>query len=159
MPFYFKYFAALLLFFTSNSFAEVACKHSFTAVADAINNFDKHQTPTNAVDQYALGLMYFYIDGVFPQDYKKAVYWITKAAEQGHPYAQRDLSLFYYKGLGVVRNYVQSYKWALIARNNFNNNPELRNVNDTHLEKLFINLKSKMTKDQILETQALMKMI
>jgi TPR repeat protein len=33
--------------------------------------------------QFELGLMYRYGEGV-PQDYKQAVYWYTKAAEQGY---------------------------------------------------------------------------
>lgn len=149
-------FLLFFLFFANSSFAGIACKKSLTAVADAINNFDKtksSQTPKDAVNQYALGLMYFYVDGVFPQNPKKAVYWIKKAARQGHPHAQYDLSLLYYRGWGVVRNYVQAYKWALIARDEFKNTPELRNVNNTSLEELLSHLESKMKKDQIAEAR------
>lgn len=40
--------------------------------------------------QYSLGLCYAKGDGV-PQDYKQAVYWYSKAAEQGLAEAQESL--------------------------------------------------------------------
>ena len=46
-----------------------------------------NENPTNVDEQANLGLCYLNGNGV-PQDMKKAVYWITKAAEQGHVEAQ-----------------------------------------------------------------------
>jgi TPR repeat protein len=48
------------------------------------------ENPTTAQEQYELGLMYY---GV--QDYDKAIYWYTKAAEQGNSYAQVNLGVYY----------------------------------------------------------------
>jgi TPR repeat protein len=39
-----------------------------------------------------------------PQDFTKAAYWFTKAAEQGNVYAQSNLGLYYDKGEGVPQD-------------------------------------------------------
>lgn len=46
----------------------------------------------NAQAQYALGYMYYYGKGVIADD-KKAKYWFTAAALQGHPDAKRALKI------------------------------------------------------------------
>jgi len=53
-----------------------------------------------------------------PQDYKEAVKWYRKAAEQGHAYAQSNLGGMYYNGEGVVRDYETAYAWFNIAAAN-----------------------------------------
>jgi TPR repeat protein len=53
-----------------------------------------------------------YENGVgVPQDYKEAVSWYRKAAEQGFAGAQGNLGVMYGNGLGVPRDFVQSYMW------------------------------------------------
>jgi len=42
-----------------------------------------NDNPTDANEQYELGKKYYWGEGV-PEDKEKAVYWYTKAAEQGH---------------------------------------------------------------------------
>ena len=54
--------------------------------------------------------MYDKGEGV-PQDYKEAVKWYTKAAEQGDVDAQYNLGLMYYNGEGVPKDLVQAYAW------------------------------------------------
>jgi hypothetical protein len=49
----------------------------------------------------ALGLMYVNGKGV-PQDERKAVYWLTKAADGGHRVAEAQLGEFYEHGTGGV---------------------------------------------------------
>ncbi|MGR3218297.1 MAG: tetratricopeptide repeat protein, partial [Candidatus Anammoxibacter sp.] len=71
----------------------------------------------NVEAQYHLAVKYYYGRGV-AQDYKKAVYWYRKAAEQGDAMAQNSLGEMYESGLGVERNYVEAYKWILLAENN-----------------------------------------
>lgn len=44
----------------------------------------------NADAQYALGYMYYYGKGV-PKNYQEAMYWMTKAANQGQPLAKQAL--------------------------------------------------------------------
>ena len=46
--------------------------------------------PMNAEEQYELGKKYMHGDGV-PKDIEKALYWYTKAAEQGHVKAKEFL--------------------------------------------------------------------
>lgn len=45
-------------------------------------------------------------------DHAKAVYWYTKAAEQGNAYAQGQLSCCYCKGVGVAKDDIQAFNWA-----------------------------------------------
>jgi TPR repeat protein len=50
------------------------------------------------------------------QDYKQALYWYTKAAEQGDSMAQYSLGRIYEAGgQGVAIDYVAAYKWWSIA--------------------------------------------
>ena len=46
-----------------------------------------------------------------PQDYKEAVKWYTKAAEQGDVHAQFNLGLMYGSGHGISQDYKQAAKW------------------------------------------------
>ena len=46
--------------------------------------------------QFALGWMYWDGKGVL-QDYKEAISWYRKSAEQGHPRAQNDFGVMYAK--------------------------------------------------------------
>jgi TPR repeat protein len=71
----------------------------------------------NKGDAYAqtlLGTMYRCGDGV-PRDYKKAVTWYRKAAEQGNASAQSSLGEMYYFGYevfeGVPQDYNEAVKW------------------------------------------------
>jgi len=52
------------------------------------------ENPTDVDEQYELGLCYFDGNGV-PQDMKKAMYWFSKAAEQGRVEAQVFLGCHY----------------------------------------------------------------
>jgi len=45
------------------------------------------------------------------QDYKQAVYWYQKAAEQGYAEAQNHLGNMYRKGLGVSQDNAEAVKW------------------------------------------------
>ena len=46
-----------------------------------------------------------------PQDDKEAVKWYHKAAENGDPFAQFELSLRYEYGWGVPQDYKENAKW------------------------------------------------
>ena len=52
------------------------------------------------------------------QDYKTAVMWYTKAAEQGHARAQTVLGTMYANGEGVPENDVKAYVWVSMAKAN-----------------------------------------
>ena len=60
--------------------------------------------------QYDLGEMYRIGQGV-PQDYKEAVKWYTKAAEQGIAFAQYILGVSYSEGIGVPKDDKEAVKW------------------------------------------------
>ncbi|RJX32879.1 MAG: hypothetical protein C4525_09730, partial [Desulfarculus sp.] len=61
--------------------------------------------------QFNLGILYYHGRGV-PRDYKQALYWFRKAAEQGHADAQFNLGILYYHGRGVPRDYKQALYWS-----------------------------------------------
>lgn len=49
------------------------------------------------------------------ENYRRAVYWYTKAAKQGYADAQYQLGLCYYEGRGVKQNYKKAVEWWLKA--------------------------------------------
>jgi len=46
-----------------------------------------------------------------PQDFSQARHWYEEAANQGDPFAEASLGLFYGAGKGVKRHYVLAYTW------------------------------------------------
>ena len=65
---------------------------------------------------YALGYYYDSGRGV-PKDYKEAIKWYMKAANQGYIEAQYNLGLLYMKGKGVPQDYKEAFKWYTEAAN------------------------------------------
>jgi len=45
------------------------------------------------------------------QDYSQAKHWYEEAANQGEPFAEASLGIFYGAGKGVKQDYVLAYKW------------------------------------------------
>lgn len=45
-----------------------------------------------------------------------AAQWWQRAARQGHPYGQTQLSSCYSSGTGVTQNYAEAYFWRLVIR-------------------------------------------
>jgi TPR repeat protein len=54
-------------------------------------------------------------DGVVA-DKAEAAKWFRKAADQNYPAAQYNMGVFYYNGDGVKKDFIEAYKWLLIAR-------------------------------------------
>ena len=79
------------------------------------------------------------------QDYKEAVKWYTKAAEQGNAPAQYNLGVMYGKGEGVLQDNVYAHMWFNIASSN--GNEISRDNRDIVAER--------MTPDQLAEAQRL----
>ena len=52
------------------------------------------------------------------EDFKEAVKWNQKAADQGDAMAQTSCAVMYYKGEEVEQNYVTAYAWCNIAVTN-----------------------------------------
>jgi len=92
---------------------------------------------------YELGLKHETGKGV-PQNYKEAVKWYTKAAEQGNAKAQYSLGLMYFNGQGgVPQDYVIAHMYCNLAAMNGDKDAI---VNRGIVEK-------KMTPTQIAESQ------
>ncbi len=82
------------------------------------------------------------------QDFKEAVKWYQKAADQGDAIAQNAIGVAYGMGEGVGQNYVTAYAWASIAATNGNNiAPRFKSEF----------LEPKMTLAQIAEAEELVK--
>lgn len=75
--------------------------------------------PSDQWEQYNLGYSYeFGTNGV--KDYKKAVYWYMKSAEQGHSWAQYAVGFAYEFGKGVCVDFVQAVAWYRKSANQGN---------------------------------------
>jgi TPR repeat protein len=77
------------------------------------------------------------------QDYKEAVKWWTKAAEQGYAKAQYNLGVMYSQGQGVLQDHAKAHMWYNIAA--AHGLEQARTNRDT--------LAEKMTSEQIAEAQ------
>jgi uncharacterized protein len=64
---------------------------------------------------------YMTMEGVAPQDFRMAVRWYRRAADQGNSLAQRRLGLLYERGDGVTKDYVQTYMWYKLGTANGGN--------------------------------------
>ncbi|MCL2076532.1 MAG: sel1 repeat family protein [Betaproteobacteria bacterium] len=64
----------------------------------------------DAVAQFFLGVRYESGQSVL-RDYRQAVNWFQKAAEQGYAPAQHDLGVMYEDGRGVPQDYRQAVNW------------------------------------------------
>ena len=51
------------------------------------------------------------------QDYEKAFFWFSLAAEKGHASAQNNLGVMYRDGIGVDEDFEEAFIWFLIASN------------------------------------------
>lgn len=64
----------------------------------------------NADAEHLLGLMYYMGRGL-PQDYKQAMFWHRKAADQGKADAQYVVGAMYYTGNSVLQDHKQAVVW------------------------------------------------
>jgi TPR repeat protein len=53
--------------------------------------------------------------GLVPKDYKEAMRWYLKAADQGSAAAQLNIGLMHENGRGVKRNYAEAMRWYKLA--------------------------------------------
>ena len=100
----------------------------------------------DAIAQFNLGWMYDEGKGV-EQDFKEAVKWYQKAADQGVADAQYKLGSRYYNGEGVPQDYVTAYAWYNIAAAN----------GDTDAATWKDNTAKRLTPAQIAEAEELVK--
>ncbi len=71
--------------------------------------------------QELLGSHYYY-----DKDFKAAVKWYRKAADQGYSYAQVELGECYKNGEGVSQDFTEAFKWFSLAAEQDNYNALLR---------------------------------
>ena len=64
--------------------------------------------------QFNLGVIYATGQGA-PEDDAEAVFWLRKAAEQGHVVAQYNLGQMYANGDGVPEDRVEAYAWLVLS--------------------------------------------
>lgn len=81
--------------------------------------------PTDAAEQYTLGMRYFNGNGV-QQSYTEAARWFAKAANQRDSWAQYGLGLCYEEGLGVVKDTSEAVDWYRTAANQGNSFAQYR---------------------------------
>jgi TPR repeat protein len=65
----------------------------------------------NADAQVAVGFIYRTAQWGIQQDYKKALYWYQKSAEQNNPKAQFQLGVVYERGEGLPKDYKKAIYW------------------------------------------------
>ena len=69
---------------------------------------------TKAYDQFRIGRIYeLEVDGA--PDWTEALAWYRKSAEHGGYLAQKTLGDLYQEGRGVSPDYVQAYRWYVMA--------------------------------------------
>jgi TPR repeat protein len=81
------------------------------------------------------------------QDFKEAVKWYQKAADQGDVDAQFNLGVMYAEGEGVEQDYVTAYTWYNIAAAK----------GDTQAATWKDNTAKQLTPDQIAKAEELVK--
>ena len=82
-----------------------------------------------------------------PQDYKAAIKWYTKSAEQGDADAQYNLGYMYANGYGTPQDHVMAYMlWNIAAANGHEDAKTNMDI-----------VAKKMASEKILEAQQLAK--
>ena len=128
-------------FFLSEMISE---SNPVTALYNAIDKYHCSRRKEDAESHFSLGDMYFSGQGV-PQDYKEAVKWYRRAAEQGSIEAQYNLGVSYRDGQGVPRNYAMAHMyWNIASESGHKNAIRNRDI-----------LEKKMTPSQIEKAQKL----
>ena len=83
---------------------------------DALKWFGMAAASGDESAQNMLGTFYQHgTAGAVEKDNNKAAYWYLRAAKQGDDQSQLEIGWMYYGGDGVVKDYVEAYKWFNIA--------------------------------------------
>ena len=85
-----------------------------------------------------------------PKDYGLAVYWITRALDQGEGFAYSSFGEMTYYGKGVPQNDIEAYRWLELADNEMPVGAE-RDAN----HKLLLKLKARMSESDMRTAQYL----
>ena len=80
----------------------------------------------------------------------EAIYWVTRAVEQGEPFAYGTLAKIRYDGNSFDKNDIETLKWYILALKDLPKGTSRKND-----QKNFDTLKKRMTSSQIKEAQRL----
>ena len=101
-------FVVLILFII----AFILIKKDVRKIFKDVNNELKEKAEKGDIEsQSLLGALYEVGGEEIKQDYQKAIYWYTKAAEQGNEIAQNRLGHMYELGTGVEQDYQKAIYW------------------------------------------------
>jgi len=110
---------------------------------EAVKYFRRAAEAGFAGAQNNLGWRYYKGD-VIPKNYGEAIYWITRAVEQGEPFAYGSMGDMRFHEAGFERNDVETYKWLRLAVDNL----PLGRARDNDM-KLFEAVKARMSSKDI----------
>jgi len=110
---------------------------------EAVKYFRKAAEAGFAGAQNNLGWQYYKGD-VIPKNYGEAIYWITRAVEQGEPFAYGSMGDMRFHEAGFERNDIETYKWLRLAVDNL----PLGRARDADM-KLFEAVKARMSSKDI----------
>lgn len=97
---------------------------SSAATQNTVSNEDSVKVQSgDAAAQLNEAIRYYKGEGQ-AQDYKQAIYWFTKSAEQGNVIAQATLGYIYHKGEGVPQDHAQAINWYTKAAEQGNINAQ-----------------------------------
>lgn len=105
--------------------------------------------PTDPEAQYNWGVMYYSGKNEVKQDYKKALYWFNKAAEQEYAAAERLLGGMYHEGNGVKQDYSKAYEYFKLGTEHGDANAQF-NLGVYYLNGIFVEKDEKLSFEYIL---------
>lgn len=116
----FRLLFIFFLFVTSN--AKAACTFAEQAEKSGKINIAFMQyiycaeEENDAEAQYKLGSMYYQGVGLPRPDFRRAVAFFSRAANNGYAPAQVKLGLLYWRGEGITKNLRLAHKWLYLAQ-------------------------------------------
>ena len=102
-----------------------------------------------AGSQNNLGWMYYVGEGA-EKSLSEAIFWITRAIDQGDAFAYDSLSEIRFDGNGFARDDIETYKWTKLGHS-FLPNGRTKEKNDQRLQRL----SERMTEEQIKTAESL----
>lgn len=99
----------------------ILCQYYCFVLDGKIESFENHAFIFNVMHDLAsknyvlaqerLGFMYQFFNNYTDDDYKEALYWYLKAAEQGYDEAEFQVGCFYEIGKGTKQNFKKAVYW------------------------------------------------
>ena len=109
-------------------------------IVEALKWFSKAAADGDEQAQNMLGTFYQHgTAGAVGKDNNKAAYWYLRAAKQGDDQSQLHIGWMYEDGEGVMKDYVEAYKWFNIASTSTRRPPtkeQIGNVDEETLKAL-----------------------